>query len=167
MQCRLRMWNTFLRLTPSKEWSFLYYQLWSGKWAPLHHFHTLTITSTSLASATHCWGLSCHESVRSFWQLWEVCGFWQTVRVPSTLLAIVIDIVIDIVILCSIFHGCECHANDKNWKFQVFVCTVTLTSVFLNVCRNNVSCISTLSDSCCSYNLFPWRSHSPTSCRSA
>ncbi len=122
-----------------------------------YYFHKLGISNTLLRALLSRVSEIILATVRG------VCGFWQTVRVPSTLLAIVINIVI----LCSIFHGCECHANDKNWKFQVFVCTVTLTTVFLNVCRNNVSCISTLSDSCCSYNLFPWRSHSPTSCWSA
>lgn len=33
--------------------------------------------------------------------------------------------------------------------------------------RNSISCISTLCGSGCSYHLFTWRSHSPTSCRSS
>jgi hypothetical protein len=78
MQCRLRMLNTFLRHTPSKEWSFSYCRHWSGEWALLQHFHILTISSTSLALATHCWELSYHESVISYWQLQEVCFSFDT-----------------------------------------------------------------------------------------
>lgn len=50
--CRLRTrLNTFLKLTWSKEWSFLYSPHWIGEWALWHHFHTLTTTSISSKSA--------------------------------------------------------------------------------------------------------------------